>query len=161
MHIIKGGSIITKTKPKIIPPEKATYNLHEIAPTNKQVFELYPILAKCQGCNICTKSCPQDIEVLRCISYALRGEIAEVAKRTFDCMMCGLCFAKCPAELPPYYIALLCRRLYSYYVVPPAQHLASRVAEIEEGKFDAELEELKRMGESQLRRRYRELKVEL
>ncbi len=98
--------------------------------------------------------------MLRCVSYALRGEVAEAAKGSFDCIMCGLCFAKCPAEVPPYYIELLCRRLYGRYGVPPAQHLAGRVAEIEAGKFDAELGELKSMGANELRRRYRKLKVE-
>ena len=134
-------------------PEKVAYDLNELAPTSMAVLEVYSILTQCQGCNTCTKSCPQDIDVLRYISCALRGEIAKAAKGSFECMMCGLCAAKCPVKLPVHHIGLLCRRLYGRYEVPQAQHLASRVAEIKEGKFDAELEELKKMGESGLRRR--------
>lgn len=150
---------MTETNGKF-PPEKATYNLENLAPTSEQLLALYPHLANCQGCNICTKSCPQDIEVLRYMSDALRGEIAEVAQRSFECMMCRLCAARCPAELPPYYIAVLCRRLSGRCLSTPAKHLAARVAEIEQGKFDAELEDLKKMKESELRRRLSELNVE-
>jgi heterodisulfide reductase subunit C len=133
---------------------KTIYNVEELTPSGKQVGSLYPDLAKCQGCNTCTMSCPQDLNVMGYISNALRGEIAEVADKSFDCVMCSLCADRCPAELAPYNIALLCRRLYGHYLVPRFQHLASRVAEIKEGKFDGELLELKRMGESELRRRY-------
>lgn len=140
--------------------EKATYNLGELAPTGEQVLDLYPVLAKCQGCNNCTKSCQQDLEVMGYISNALCGNIVEVANKSFNCVMCGLCAARCPAEIPPHNIALLCRRLYSRYLVPSAQHLANRVAEIEEGKFDAEFAELKKMGESELRHRCSERGIE-
>jgi heterodisulfide reductase subunit C len=124
------------------------------------VVNLYPNLVKCQGCNTCTISCPEDLDVTGYISDALQGEIAEVADKSFDCMMCSLCADKCPAGLAPNNIALLCRRLHSRYLLPRSQHLASRVAEIKEGKFDAELSELKKMKESELRRRYRERNIE-
>lgn len=140
--------------------KKTIYNLEELAPSGKQVGNLYPDLVKCQGCNTCTMSCPQDLNVMGYISNALRSEIVEVADKSFDCMMCSLCADRCPAGLAPYNIALLCRRLYGRYLVPRFQHLASRVAEIKEGKFDAELLELKKMGESELRRRYSERDIE-
>ena len=160
MKEIQGDSVMKKTNSDGLP-QKTIYNLDELTPTSRQVLELYPILAQCQGCNMCTESCPQDIDVLRYVAHAFCGEIAEAAKESFECVMCGICAAKCPAELPVHYIGLLCRRLYGRYETPRAQHLASRVSEIEEGKFDAELEELKRMGESELRSRYKELKIEL
>ena len=90
------------------------------------------------------------------ISNALHGEIAEVADKSFYCTMCGLCADKCPASLAPYHIALLCRRLYGRYLLPQSQHLISRVAEINEGKFNAELLELRKMEVNELRRRYSE-----
>ena len=94
------------------------------------------------------------------MSNALRGEIAEVAYKSFDCVMCGLCADRCPGGLAPYHIALLCRRLYGRYSVPRFQQLASRMAEIQEKKFDAELVELKKMDEHELRRRYDERDIE-
>ena len=142
------------------PAAKSLYNLEEIEPTGEQVLALYPELITCFGCNNCTKTCPQDIEVMWFISDALRGDIREVAVKSFDCVMCGLCAARCPQGLVPYNIALLCRRLYGRYLALPSLHLDDRIAEIETGKFDVELEKLKRMEESELRRLYAEREIE-
>ncbi|MBA7657919.1 hypothetical protein ES703_65862 [subsurface metagenome] len=94
------------------------------------------------------------------ISDALRGDIREVTIKSFDCVMCGLCAARCPQGIVPYNIALLCRRLYGRYLAPPSKHLDDRIAEIEAGKFDAELEELKSMEEGELRQLYAEREIE-
>jgi heterodisulfide reductase subunit C len=94
------------------------------------------------------------------MSDALRGDLREVANKSFDCVMCGLCAARCPQGLAPYNIALLCRRLYGRYLAPPSQHLEDRIAEIEVGKFDSELEELKKMKESALQRKYAQRDIE-
>jgi formate hydrogenlyase subunit 6/NADH:ubiquinone oxidoreductase subunit I len=142
------------------PAAKALYDLEEIEATGEQVLALYPDLVKCFGCNSCTKTCPQDLEVMWYISDALRGDIHEVAIKSFDCVMCGLCAVKCPQEIVPYNIALLCRRLYGRYLAPPSKHLEDRIAELQAGKFDAELEELKKMSEDELRRRYAEREIE-
>jgi len=142
------------------PAAKALYNLEEIEATGEQVLALYPEMIKCFGCNNCTKTCPQDLEVMWYISDALRGDIREVAIKSFDCVMCGLCAARCPQGLVPYNIALLCRRLYGRYLSLPSKHLEDRITEIEEGKFDAELEKLKGMEESELYRLYAEREIE-
>jgi heterodisulfide reductase subunit C len=149
--VVERGKILEK---------KTIYNLKELEPSGKQVVNLYPDLVKCQGCNTCTISCPQDLNVMGYISNALHGEIAEVADKSFDCMMCSLCADRCPVGVGPYNIALLCRRLYSRYLILRCHQLASRVAEIKEGKFDAELLELKKMEESELRRRFGERDIE-
>ena len=94
------------------------------------------------------------------MSDALRGDIPEVASKSFDCVLCGLCAARCPQGLVPYNVALLCRRLYGRYLAPTSRHLDERIAEIEAGKFDAEIEELKKMDEKELRRRYAERDIE-
>lgn len=140
--------------------KKTIYNLEEVAPSGKHVCNLYPDLIKCQGCNTCVMCCPQDLDVMGYVSHALRGEIAEVAYQSLDCVMCSLCADRCPAGLAPYNIALLCRRLYGRYLVPRSEHLRSRVAEIKAEKFDAELLELKKIEESELRRRYNERDIE-
>ena len=142
------------------PAAKAVYNLEEIEATGEQVLALYPDLVTCFGCNACTKTCPQDLEVMWFISDALRGDLREVTIKSFDCVMCGLCAARCPQGLVPYNIALLCRRLYGRYLAPVSKHLEDRIAEIEAGKFDAELQELKKMSEGKLRRRYAEREIE-
>lgn len=142
------------------PAVKALYNLDELEPSGEQVISIYPDLVKCLGCNTCTKSCPQDLDVMWYMSDALRGDIGEVASKSFDCVMCGLCVAKCPQGLVPYNIAILCRRLYGRYLAPRSKHLEDRIAEIDTGKFDAEMEELKNMGGDGLRRRYGEREIE-
>jgi heterodisulfide reductase subunit C len=143
-------------KREIVLKKKAVYDLSQLTPSLKQVTTVYPELLKCQVCNKCTMSCPQDINVLEYISHALHGEIAEVADRSFNCMMCGLCAERCSGGLAPYQIALLCRRLYGRYLLPPSQELLNTVAEIEGGRFDEELSELKKMEGKELRRRYHE-----
>jgi len=142
------------------PAAKPLYDLEEIEPTGEQILALYPDLATCFGCNNCTKSCPQDLEVMWFMSDALRGDIREVANKSFDCVMCSLCAARCPQGLVPYNIALLARRLYGHYLAPKSKHLEDRVAEIEAGKFDAELEKLETMSEDKLRRLYAERDIE-
>ena len=101
------------TQIPFFPTEKAIYDIEELDPSGEQVLQLYPVLLTCMGCNSCTKSCPQDIEVMEYIADAIRGNIAGVAEKSFDCVMCGLCSARCPAGLPQYNIALLCRRGYT------------------------------------------------
>ncbi len=142
------------------PAAKALYNLEEIEATGEQVLTLYPDLVKCFGCNACTKSCPQELEVMWYLSDALRGDIREVANKSFDCVMCGLCAARCPQGLVPYNIALLCRRLYGRYQAPISKHLQDRIAEIESGKYDVPLKELRKMDDSELRRLYAERDIE-
>jgi len=142
------------------PAAKATYDLGDLEPTGEQVLALYPDLIKCFGCNNCTKSCPQELEVMWYISDALRGDIREVTIKSFDCVMCGLCTARCPQGIAQYNIALLCRRLHGRYLARPSKHLEDRIAEIESGRFDADLDKVRSLGENDLRRLYEERDIE-
>ena len=148
------------TQIPFFPAEKAIYDIEELEASGEQVLQLYPDLLTCMGCNSCTKSCPQEIEVMAYIAEAIRGNIAGVAEKSFDCVMCGLCSARCPAGLSQYNIALLCRRLYGRNIAPKAAHLAERVAEIESGKFDNDLVALMGMTDGELRSRYSERDIE-
>ncbi|UCH43467.1 MAG: 4Fe-4S dicluster domain-containing protein [Dehalococcoidales bacterium] len=142
------------------PAVRAIYNLAETEATGEQVLALYPDLVKCFGCNTCTKTCPQELEVMWFMSDTLRGDIKEVANKSFDCIMCGLCAARCPQGLVPYNIALLCRRLYGHYLAPVSKHLDERIAGIESGEFDDELKKLKKMDEDELHSKYEERDIE-
>ncbi|MFH1775680.1 MAG: 4Fe-4S dicluster domain-containing protein [Chloroflexota bacterium] len=142
------------------PAAKALYNLEDMETTAEQLLSCYPDIAKCYGCNTCTKTCPQDIEVMWFISDALRGDVKEVTSKSFDCVMCGLCAARCPQGIVPYNVALLCRRLTGRYLAPTSQHLEERIAEIEAGKFDGEMAELKKADKSKLSRLYAEREIE-
>ncbi len=142
------------------PAVKALYDLEKIEATGEKVLTLYPDLVKCFGCNTCTKTCPQELEVMWFMSDALRGDIREVAEKSFDCLMCGLCAARCPQGLVPYNVAMLCRRLYGRYLASVSKHLEDRIAEIEDGKFDAEIKKLKDSSEDKLRHMYADRDIE-
>jgi len=148
------------TQIPFFPATKALYKLDELETTYEQILKLYPDIVKCFGCNTCTKTCPQELEVMWFISDALRGDIKEVANKSFDCVMCGLCAARCPQGLVPYNIALLCRRVYGRHMAPRSKHLDNRIDEIDKGKFDTELGKLKKMSQKELHRRYETRDIE-
>ncbi len=142
------------------PATKAMYNLEELEISPDVLKEQYPDIVTCLGCNTCTRGCPQELEVMWFMSDALRGDIAAVAEKSFDCVMCGLCAARCPQGLAPYNIALLARRLYGRFLAPRSAHLEERINEIESGKFDADMEVLKKSPVDELKRRYAARDVE-
>ncbi len=144
------------TQIPFFPASKPSYDLEKMEPTGEQLLKVYPETLTCFGCNNCTKTCPQDLKVMWFMSDAMRGDIKEMANKSFDCVMCGLCAARCPQGLVPYNVALLARRLYGRYLTPKSQHLEDRITEIEAGKFDAELAELEKMDIAALGRRFDE-----
>lgn len=142
------------------PAQRATYDLTQMTPTPATLFSAYPELLRCLGCGACTKACPQDLDVREYMAAGMKGDIAEMADLSFDCIMCGLCAARCPAEEAQYNIAILARRLYGRYLAPRSEHLQDRVEEIEAGEFDTRLEELKQLGRDQLVERYESRDIE-
>jgi len=148
------------TQIPVYPAERAQYRLEELEPTFATLVTLYPQVLKCLGCGTCTKSCPQDLQVKDYMAAAMRGDIARVADLSFDCIMCGMCVSRCPAEEAQPNIAILARRLYARNLVPRAQHLAERVAEIEAGEFNDELAAIKVLPDAELRQRYNTRDIE-
>ncbi len=142
------------------PAEKAIYDIEELKPTPEQLFQIYPEILRCLSCGTCTKACPQEIDVMDYMADAMKGDIASVASKSFDCIMCSLCATRCPAEEAQHNVAILCRRLYGKYLAPKSQHLWKRIDEIEAGQFEEELAQLKSMGEEELRQRYQERDIE-
>ncbi len=136
------------------PANKETYDVGELKPAAESILKYYPVVYRCVSCNTCTKACPQDIQVMDYVQAALRGDIAQAADISFDCIMCGLCASRCPAEIPQFNVGILARRLYAKHIAPPAAHLADRVAEMAEGKFDAEMEKLMNTSKEELKELY-------
>jgi heterodisulfide reductase subunit C len=148
------------TQVPFFPTQKATYKLDEMKAGAEEVLKQYPDIVKCFGCNTCTKACPQDLEVMWFMSDALRGDIAGVADKSFDCVMCGLCAARCPQGLQPYNVAILCRRLQGKYKAKRSQHLEQRLSEIKEGKYGEEMKKLKATSKEELSRQYADRDIE-
>jgi succinate dehydrogenase/fumarate reductase-like Fe-S protein len=142
------------------PANKMPYDFASLDANGAHLLEIYPELGLCKGCNTCTKACPQEIQVMEYVSACLRGDVARAADLSFDCIACGLCTARCPGELVPYNIALLARRLYGAYIAPRSPHLAERVEEIQAGKWNQALSELKSLPPDELKKRYNERKIE-
>jgi len=142
------------------PAQRAVYNIAELQPNLASVLRLYPEVMRCLSCGTCAKVCPQNLDPRDFMADIMRGDIAAAAQKSFDCIMCGLCAARCPAEEAQYNVAILCRRLYGRYIAPQAKHLAERVKEIEQGKFDAELAEMKRKSKEELKKIYAERDIE-
>jgi succinate dehydrogenase/fumarate reductase-like Fe-S protein len=142
------------------PAERANYDLASLKPVAAALFQTYPETLRCLGCGTCTKACPQELDVKGYMAAAMRGDISAVASMSFDCIMCGLCAARCPAEEPQYNIAILARRLYGRYLAPRSEHLQARVAEIQEGRYDAELTELRSLDVEALKERYKARDIE-
>ncbi|UCH57510.1 MAG: 4Fe-4S dicluster domain-containing protein, partial [Candidatus Bathyarchaeota archaeon] len=117
-------------------------------------LEHNPEIAPCLSCNTCTKACPQDNMVMDYVQAALKGDVEKAAKLSFDCINCGLCAVRCPAEIVPYNIGQLARRLFSKYIDGPTEHVLEKVKEVEAGKFDAEIKELKNLDKATLQSRY-------
>jgi ferredoxin len=142
------------------PAQRARYKLSELKGEGREVLNLYPEMLKCLGCNTCTKSCPQDIDVLGYVSAIVRGDLAATADISFDCIMCGLCVSRCPAELVKHNAAQLSRRLYGRNLTLKSEHLARRRAEVKAGKFRPGIDALKRASRDDLKRRYAERDIE-
>jgi len=142
------------------PAVKATYRVEDLPPTAETLIGLYPEILRCLGCNTCRKVCPQQLEVMRYIAAAQRGDIAKVADLSFDCLMCGLCASRCPAEIVQYNVAVLARRLYARHIAPSAAHLAARVQEIEQGECEADLDQIVAAGEVEWRKMYAAREIE-
>jgi Fe-S oxidoreductase len=136
------------------PANKKQYDIAK-EPANTQVLvRFYPEIMRCIACNSCTKICPQDIDVMGYINAAIRGDIEKVADMSFDCIMCGLCASRCPAEIVHYNVGLLARRLYGAKVAKRSPHLAERMKEIKAGRFEPGLDKLCKMTEAQLSEKF-------
>jgi len=144
------------TEIPFVPANKAKYELEKIKPSPNIILQSYPEVARCVACNTCTKSCPQDLKVMDYIQAMKRGDIARAAELSFDCVQCGLCAARCPAEIVHYHAAQLARRVYGKYLAKPSPNLEKRIKEIEEGKYDEEIKRLKSMGLEEMKKRYME-----
>ncbi len=142
------------------PLVKKAYDIEKIKPTQQIMMQLYPEIYSCIGCNACTKSCTQGLNVMQYIAYAQRGEYEKCAEESFDCVMCGVCSARCPAGISHPQVAELARRLTGKYLAPKSEHLEKRVEEIAQGKYEKLLEDLMGKPLEELKELYNNREIE-
>jgi heterodisulfide reductase subunit C len=136
------------------PAAKPAYDLGEEAYEASVFTRHYPEVARCVSCNTCTKSCPQDLEVMDYVQAAIKGDFEALAEGSFDCIQCGLCAIRCPAEIVQYNVAQLGRRMYGRHGNPVPSHLKDRLEEIQAGKFRAEMDRLVETPRADMERLY-------
>ena len=146
--VVEDGMYLTQIP--FYPANKKQYDIAKEPANTQTLVRFYPEIMRCIACNSCTKICPQDIDVMGYINAAIRGDIEKVADMSFDCIMCGLCASRCPAEIVHYHVGLLARRLYGAKVAKNSPHLAERMQEIKAGKFEPGLDKLCKMDEKEL-----------
>ena len=88
------------------------------------------------------------------VQAAKRGDIAAVMDLSFDCVVCGMCMLRCPAEITQPLMAIMAKRLYGRYLRKDSPELAERVKAVEEGAYQAEYAELMSMSREALSKRY-------
>ena len=142
------------------PLVKQVYDIEKVKPTEQIMMQLYPEIYSCIGCNACTKSCTQGLNVMQYIAYAQRGEYEKCAEESFDCVMCGVCSSRCPAGISHPQVAMLARRLYGKYLAPHCDHLDERIKEINEGKYELILEDLMGKPLSEMQELYNHRDIE-
>ena len=142
------------------PLVKQVYDIEKIKPEQQIMMQLYPEIYACVGCNACTKACTQGLNVMQYIAYAQRGDFAKCAELSFDCVMCGVCSSRCPAEISHPQVAELARRLYGKYIAPKCEHLEKRVAEINNGDFKQLLEDVMNKPVEELKELYNHREIE-
>jgi succinate dehydrogenase/fumarate reductase-like Fe-S protein len=136
------------------PARKAPYDLDAVKDPALEAVKLYPELASCLGCNTCNKSCPQGLKVMEYVAAMLRGDLEEAAELSFDCVMCGLCAARCPAEITQYEAAMYARRAYGRFASPRPPHLDARLTELSEKKWTDEVARLATLDADALKKLY-------
>ena len=144
-----------------VPATKAHYFLEDLRPDDNVVLSLYPEIARCVACNTCTKSCAQDVSVMMYIQNALRGNIAKAAELSFDCIQCGMCAMRCPADIKHYHVGQLVRRLRGRYLDTWSPDLALRMKDIESGKSEKEIDELMALDKEAITKRYKNREMKL
>lgn len=97
-----------------------------------------------------------DIDVMDYIALMKRGDLKGAALKSFDCIMCGLCAARCPAQISQFTAAMFVRRIYGKYIVPKAEHLKKRIEDVKGGKYEKMLKELTTKSVDELKKLYKE-----
>lgn len=142
------------------PLIKEGYDINSIKTDETIMMQLYPEIYSCVGCNACTNSCSQGLNVMQYIAYAQRGDYEKCAELSFDCVMCGICSSRCPAGISHPQVAMLARRINGKYIAPESLHLTERCKEIEDGLCAEALEAIMAKPVSELKELYNNRDIE-
>ena len=143
-----------------VPADKPIYNIEQDRAEFSVFAKYFPEIARCVSCNTCTKACPQNLEVMDYIQSALRGDFEQLAELSFDCIQCGLCAMRCPAEIVHYNVSQLGRRIYGKYCASKEPNVDKRVDEIRSGKYNDEFDKILKLNQTEIKKLYAERDME-
>ncbi|NPD88418.1 MAG: 4Fe-4S dicluster domain-containing protein [Asgard group archaeon] len=151
--MVEEGMFLTQLP--FVPADRPVYDINNLVASANAVLRYFPEVARCLSCNACSKVCPQDIKVMDYIQHSLQGQIDKAAEESFDCVSCGLCVIRCPAEIPQYHVAQLVRRLYGRYIMKTPSYLGERIKEIDDGIYEDGFKELFSLSKDELEEKYK------
>jgi acetyl-CoA decarbonylase/synthase complex subunit alpha len=88
----KVGEVAVKVAKQIAPIRKKFRVLPEIK-------EIIALAKTCRQCNMCQRSCPQDLQIPVALKAAAEGNIAPLTDLYESCIGCGRCEEACPIKL--------------------------------------------------------------
>ena len=88
----KVGEVAVKVAQKIAPIRKKFKVLPEIE-------EIKALAKTCRQCNMCQRSCPQDLKIPAALKAAAEGNLVPLTDLYESCIGCGRCEEACPVKL--------------------------------------------------------------
>jgi acetyl-CoA decarbonylase/synthase complex subunit alpha len=88
----KVGEVAVKVAKQVAPIRKKKNILPEID-------EIVSLAKTCRQCNLCQRSCPQDLKIPAALKMAAEGNIAALTELYEECIGCGRCEEACPIKL--------------------------------------------------------------
>lgn len=138
------------------PSPRSSYQMDKVSNPTRAVLELYPEILRCMGCGACNRACPQELEVKEYVAAISKGDLERAAQLSFDCLMCGLCAARCPVGIVPYNAGMFARRAYGLFLLQEDKKLREMVEKIKAGKYETEMNEMMQLDEPTLKELYEE-----
>ena len=88
----KVGEVAVKVAQQIAPIRRKFNNLPELD-------EIKMLAKSCRQCNLCQRSCPQDLKLPQAMKAAAGGSLSELEDLYEYCVGCGRCEEACPEKL--------------------------------------------------------------
>jgi acetyl-CoA decarbonylase/synthase complex subunit alpha len=88
----KVGEVAVKVARQIAPIRKKLSSLPDVE-------EIIKLAKTCTQCNMCQRSCPQDLNIPQALKVASKGSLAELTELYEYCVGCGRCEEACPVKL--------------------------------------------------------------